>query len=68
MEKAFQKAYILIERSDIVVWRRNYLRTIKEMRNQRRNKFYLDETWINEGHKPNKFWQDETVQVEDRLF
>ncbi|XP_072386551.1 uncharacterized protein [Diabrotica undecimpunctata] len=59
---------ILLERSDIVIWRRHFLRTIKEMRNQKRKIFYLDETWINEGHTPNKFWQDETVTSQRHAF
>ncbi|XP_067141996.1 uncharacterized protein [Centruroides vittatus] len=48
----------LIERDDIILWRRQYLRKIREMRSLGRKIYYLDETWINAGHTKNKVWQD----------
>lgn len=47
---------VLIERDDIVRWRRKYLTTIKEYRRQNRPIYYLDETWLNEGHTKEKVW------------
>ncbi|XP_067131417.1 uncharacterized protein [Centruroides vittatus] len=48
----------LIERDDIILWRRQYLRKIREMRSLGRKIYYLDETWINAGHTKNKVWKD----------
>ncbi|KAB0793983.1 hypothetical protein PPYR_13603 [Photinus pyralis] len=40
----------LLERDDIIRWRRKHLKSIKQYRNQGRVIYYLDETWLNEGH------------------
>ncbi|XP_077535932.1 uncharacterized protein LOC144148233 [Haemaphysalis longicornis] len=40
----------LLERDDIIVWRRKYLRTLREMRKQERTINYLAETWFNAWH------------------
>lgn len=40
----------LIDRQDIVLWRKRYLMTIKQYRNEGRFIYYQDETWINEGN------------------
>lgn len=40
---------ILIDRSDIVLWRIKYLKQIQEFRRQGRRIFYTDETWVNAG-------------------
>lgn len=40
----------LIERTDIVLWRRDYLRRIRQYRRENRKIYYLDETWVNAGH------------------
>jgi hypothetical protein len=45
---------LLIERKDIITWRRRYLRAIKKIRQERRPIFYLDETWLNAGHTKQK--------------
>lgn len=52
---------VLIEKEDIVLWRRKYLRTIRQLRGDARKVYYLDETWINEGHTVSKVWQDLSV-------
>lgn len=52
----------LIERNDIVCWRRNYLETIKNYRQLGRQIYYLDETWVNAGETTSKSWVDTTVK------
>lgn len=52
----------LIERSDIILWRRQYLRSIKKHREDKRNIYYLDETWVNEGHTENYVWKDTSIE------
>lgn len=37
----------LIERKEIIIWRRNYLKAIKKYRSESRPIYYMDETWIN---------------------
>lgn len=49
----------LIEKDDIIIWRRNYLRTIKRYREEGRQIYYLDETWINSDDV--RDWMDKTV-------
>lgn len=51
----------LIEREDIVVWRRKYLRAIHKYRQEGRSIFYLDETWFNAGDTTKKAWIDQTI-------
>jgi len=52
----------LIERNDIVCWRRRYLETIKHYRQLGRPIYYLDETWVNAGETTTKTWVDKTVK------
>lgn len=59
---------ILIERDDIVRWRRKYLRTIKQYREEHRPIYYLDETWVNEGHTKDKVWVDNSVKNRRQAF
>lgn len=51
----------LIEKSEIVLWRRRYLRKISELRRLGKKIFFMDETWVNEGHTVQKVWQDLSV-------
>ncbi|KAJ8974394.1 hypothetical protein NQ317_011238 [Molorchus minor] len=53
---------VLIERDDIVRWRRDYLRSIKKFRCEGRPIYYLDETWLNEGHTKEKVWVDTNIK------
>ncbi|XP_050420426.1 uncharacterized protein LOC126833253 [Adelges cooleyi] len=39
----------MVENDGIVVWRRNYLETIKKYRNEGRPIYFMDEMWINSG-------------------
>lgn len=52
---------LLSDRDDIFFWRRNYLRAIKNAREVGKKIYYLDETWLNEGHTTSKTWVDTTV-------
>ncbi|XP_077524011.1 uncharacterized protein LOC144135132 [Amblyomma americanum] len=58
----------LIERSDIIAWRRIYLRAIKEFRSQGRCIIYLHETWIDAGHIKEYVWRDKTVKSSQDAF
>lgn len=58
----------LTERSDLVSWRRNYLRSIRQFREEGRPIYYLDETWINVGDCASKVWVDQTVTSHRMAF
>ncbi|CAH2109222.1 unnamed protein product [Euphydryas editha] len=53
---------VLLERDDIVLWRRKYLRKIKEHREANKNIYFLDETWVNAGHVKTKAWVDSKIK------
>lgn len=53
---------MLLDRDDIFFWRRKYLRSIKTARENNQKIYYLDETWVNEGHTTSKAWTDTTVR------
>ena len=59
---------MLIDRDDIILWRRRYLRTIRSMRQEGRPIYYLDETWLNEGHIRNNVWVDDTIKSSKQAF
>lgn len=59
---------ILLDRGDIVTWRRSYLRSIKKYRHEGRPIYYLDETWINAGHTTSKCWSDTSVKSAKEAF
>lgn len=46
--------FVLIERENIVKWRRNYLKTIQNYREEKRPLYFLGETQINIGKNKNK--------------
>ncbi|KAH6921227.1 hypothetical protein HPB50_027786 [Hyalomma asiaticum] len=58
----------LIERGDIIAWRRRCLRAIKEFRKQGRSIINLDETWVNAGHTKECVWQDKTLKSSHDAF
>ncbi|KAH8027562.1 hypothetical protein HPB51_007112 [Rhipicephalus microplus] len=58
----------LLERDDIITWRRRYLRTIRQLRAQKRPIYYLDETWINAGHIKDKVWEDANITTREEAF
>lgn len=53
----------LIEKMEIILWRRNYLKEIKRYRKEGRPIYYLDETWVNAGDVNSKVWFDKTVKT-----
>ncbi|XP_049771004.1 uncharacterized protein LOC126133111 [Schistocerca cancellata] len=59
---------MLIDRDDIILWRRRYLRTIKRLRDEGRPIYYLDETWVNAGHTRSYVWVDDTINSSKQAF
>ncbi|KAH8033138.1 hypothetical protein HPB51_007755 [Rhipicephalus microplus] len=53
---------LLIEATQIIHWRRKYLRQIKEAQRQERPRFYTDETYVNPGHTVSGWWVDEIIK------
>ncbi|KAJ8911544.1 hypothetical protein NQ315_012797 [Exocentrus adspersus] len=66
-EKQNRKS-ILIDKDEIICWRRSYLRSIRKFREEGRNIYYLDETWVNEGYTVTKVWQDKNVKSSRQAF
>lgn len=66
-EKQNRKS-ILIDREEIIFWRRQYLRDIRKYRREGKNIFYLDETWLNEGYIVQKMWQDKNITSSRQAF
>jgi transposase len=60
--KKHNRKSILIDRPDIVAWRRDFLRKIRQCRNENKQIYYLDETWLNAGHTVSKCWQDSNIK------
>ncbi|XP_072400478.1 uncharacterized protein [Diabrotica undecimpunctata] len=58
----------LIEKSEVVIWRRNYIKKIRQYRTEKRKIYYLDETWLNEGHTVNKVWHDLNITSSRQAF
>ncbi|VVC27951.1 Ribonuclease H-like domain,Winged helix-turn-helix DNA-binding domain [Cinara cedri] len=58
----------LIEKGDIVLWRRNYLEDLKSYREEGRHIYYLDETWINAGECTNNTCVDQTFKSSRDAF
>ncbi|KAE9525310.1 hypothetical protein AGLY_014378 [Aphis glycines] len=66
MKKNRNKA--LLEREDIITWRRNYLEKIRYYRAENRPIYYLDETWINVGETQSRTWVDTTMKSSGETF
>ncbi|XP_072389400.1 uncharacterized protein [Diabrotica undecimpunctata] len=56
---------ILIDKEEIVSWRRRYMHTIRDYRVSKRKIYYHNETWINAGHTVSKIWHDTTLKTRD---
>ncbi|XP_025200923.1 uncharacterized protein LOC112598617 [Melanaphis sacchari] len=52
----------LLERGEIILWRKKYLRDIKKYRERGPPIYFLDETWVNAGGVSYRVWCDKTVQ------
>jgi hypothetical protein len=61
-KKCFKKRKFLIERLDIVNWRRSYLQKIKVHHNEGTELFYFDESWVDSNLTYKKCWQSEEVR------
>ena len=59
---------VIIDRDDIVLWRRRYLRSVRQYRAEGKKFYYLDETWVNAGHTTSKVWKDTTVESKEQAF
>lgn len=59
---------LLLDRDEIVLWRREYLKKIKSYRNENRKIYFLDETWVNAGHTKSKIWVDNSVTSSRQAF
>ncbi|XP_061381348.1 uncharacterized protein LOC116776357 isoform X2 [Danaus plexippus] len=53
----------LVENNDVVLWRLNYLKTIKVYRNQNRNIFYINEAVLNIGNSDAKCYMDTSTHT-----
>ncbi|XP_011692512.1 PREDICTED: uncharacterized protein LOC105452789 isoform X2 [Wasmannia auropunctata] len=62
------QGHILTETQDLVIWRRTYLKTIKRYREEGRQIYYLDETWINVDDTANKDWMETVKFNKDASF
>lgn len=58
----------LLEREDLITWRRTFLTKIKHYRAQNRPIYYLDETWVNAGETHSRSWLDTTVKSSHDAF
>jgi len=58
----------LLEREDLIDWRRGYLQKIRHYRSQNRPIYYLDETWVNAGETHSRTWIDTTVKSSRDAF
>lgn len=61
-KKSRAKRLILVERHDIIEWRCRYLTQVKQLRNEGRQLFYIDETWVDSNLTFSKCWQSSRVQ------
>ena len=60
---------IISERPEIIAWRERYLRRIRKIReaDPERAIVYMDETWLNQGHRTKKEWVDLETLKEKNL-
>ncbi|XP_049771433.1 uncharacterized protein LOC126144186 [Schistocerca cancellata] len=59
---------MLIDRDDMILWRRRYLRTIKRLRDEGRPIYYLDDTWVSAGHTRSYVWVDDIINSSKQAF
>ncbi|XP_048373846.1 uncharacterized protein LOC125445060 [Sphaerodactylus townsendi] len=58
----------LTDKPEITAWRHRYLRKIRQFRSEGRKIFFLDETWVSEGHAVSKCGQDQIVKPTKEVF
>ena len=59
---------IVIDREDIILWWRDYLRKIRSYRKRGCKIYYLNETWNNEGYTTSQIWIDPEVKSKKQAF
>ena len=60
---------MILDHDDIILWRRRYLWQIRKLRQQKLKIYYLDETWVNEGHHlTSKSWSVSAVKTKKQVF
>ncbi|XP_050674221.1 uncharacterized protein LOC126971829 [Leptidea sinapis] len=59
----WHKRRILVERPAVACARSNYLRKIRQYRQDNRNIFFLDETWIDKNLTFKKCWRNEMIDT-----
>lgn len=59
---------MLIEKPEIVIWRRKYLEKVRQFRREGKRIYWMDETWLNEGHTVKKVWQDLSITSSRQAF
>lgn len=59
-KKTMDNRRVLLERGDIVCARLDFLRKMDQLRasDDKRPRFYLDETWVNQNHSRKRTWLD----------
>lgn len=67
-EKLQNRKSLLVEKDEIIYWRRRYLRAIRKYRRDNVNIYYLDETWLNEGYTVGRIWQDRNITSSRQAF
>ncbi|XP_026822882.1 uncharacterized protein LOC113560942 [Rhopalosiphum maidis] len=58
----------LLEKDEIILWRRRYLESIRKYREEGRHLYYLAETWVNAGNCLSKTWIDNTIKSSRDAF
>lgn len=51
-----------------ICYRRNYIRSVLKVREERKQIYYLDETWVNKEHTVLKVWQDRNIKSSRQTF
>ena len=59
---------MITDRDDITLWRRRYLRRIRQYRSKNKMICYLGESWVNEGNCISKAWVDTTLGNKKQTF
>ncbi|XP_049883814.1 uncharacterized protein LOC126379181 [Pectinophora gossypiella] len=59
---------VLLDRPDLQVWRIIYIHKISDYRKENKKIYYLDETWVNEGHTVDHVWMDDDIKSSRDAF
>ena len=61
--KSTDNRRLLMERSDIVAQRINFLRQMRKYREKGRDIVYTDESYVNAGHAVTRCWQTDAIDL-----